>query len=161
MAYFDILSEHHKAIGLLIKRILSIQFRPCSSDCRNPLPGCLGNACATDKQLGQVIADDNFDFPNDMMQKIDAAYFAEDFFQNLKHNTWRSMVQLRPFGSESPLYMPIRWKRWICRAELFRRRNSRNFESDDLNADSNRDSIFQEHRLCYRNTRVEKIGLQN
>jgi hypothetical protein len=100
MAYFDIIAEHHQAIGLLIKEnLIGSSFAFVRPIAETLYRAAWVNACATKQQLEQIFVDDDFDFPKDMMEKIDTAYSTQDFFQNLKRLTWKSMCSYTHSGS--------------------------------------------------------------
>jgi Family of unknown function (DUF6988) len=100
MAYFDIISEHHKAIGLLIKEnLVGSSFALVRPIAETLYRAAWVNACATAQELERLFVDDNFHFPPDMIEKIDTAYSAGDFFKHLKHDTWKSMCGYTHSGS--------------------------------------------------------------
>ena len=99
MAYFDIISEHHEAISLLIKQnLIGSGFALVRPIAETLYRAAWVNACATIPQLARLVIDDKFDFPKDMIEKIDAAYSTQGFFQNLKRDTWKSMCSYAHSG---------------------------------------------------------------
>src|SRR5437763_799607 len=72
MAYFDIVLEHHHAICLLTEHNL---YGSASALLRSPVEALFralwANACATPAQMIQILRDDEFSFPRDMMASID------------------------------------------------------------------------------------------
>ncbi|TSA41239.1 MAG: hypothetical protein D4R57_00835 [Verrucomicrobiales bacterium] len=99
MAYFDIILEHHDAIGVLIERnLIGSSFalvRPLEETFYRAL---WVNVCATPSQISQLLRDDTFKFPTDMMEKIDTACATQDFFQELKRGGWSSMCSYAHSG---------------------------------------------------------------
>jgi hypothetical protein len=99
IAYFDIIIEHHDAIGVLIERnLIGSSFalvRPVEETFYRAL---WVNACATSAQISQLVKDDGFKFPADMMEKVDTAYATQDFFQELKRSGWSSMCSYTHSG---------------------------------------------------------------
>lgn len=80
MAYFDIISEHHAAIGLLIKEeLIGSSFVLVRPIMETLLRAAWANACATAQQQAQLLEDDDFRFPpiNALAEQIDAAYATE------------------------------------------------------------------------------------
>lgn len=99
MAYFDIISEHHQAISLLVKEnLIGSSFALVRPIAETLYRAAWVNACASPQQLKQIVSDDDFDFPKDMMQQIDAAYSTQSFFRNLKRDTWNSMCSYTHSG---------------------------------------------------------------
>lgn len=98
-AYFDTVIEHHAAIDLLIKANLSgsgfALLRPIAETLYR---AAWVNACATPQQLEQLVTDDKFEFPKDMIEKTDAAYGTGDFFKNMKKASWKSMCSYSHSG---------------------------------------------------------------
>lgn len=85
IAYFDIILEHHEAIGVLIeKNLVGSGFALVRPTTETFYRALWVNACATQAQLTQMREDDKFEFPKDMMEKIDAAYLTQGFFQGVK-----------------------------------------------------------------------------
>jgi hypothetical protein len=101
IAYFDIMLEHHDAIGVLIEgNLIGSSFalvRPFEETFYRAL---WVNACATPAQISQLLRDDQFKFPGTdiMTQKIDAAYATQNFFQELRRNAWSSMCSYAHSG---------------------------------------------------------------
>lgn len=99
MAYFDIILEHHEAIGVLIKNnLLGSGFALLRPAAETLFRALWVNACATPAEIRQVIADDTFKFPMDMIDRIDSAYSKEGFFRFFKRASWASMCSYAHSG---------------------------------------------------------------
>ncbi|MGO8838161.1 MAG: DUF6988 family protein [Limisphaerales bacterium] len=98
-AYFDTVIEHHAAIDLLIKNnLFGSGFALLRPIAETLYRAAWVNACATPQQLEQLVTDDKFEFPKDMMEKIDTAYATGDFFKNMKKVSWKSMCSYSHSG---------------------------------------------------------------
>jgi hypothetical protein len=98
-AYFDIVIEHHAAIELLIKEgLFGSAFALVRTVAETVYRAAWVNACASPQQLEQLVANDDFEFPKDMMEKTDVAYATEDFFKNIKKTSWKSMCSYAHSG---------------------------------------------------------------
>jgi hypothetical protein len=99
MAYFDIILEHYDAIGVLIERnLIGSSFALVRPAAETLFRALWVNASATTAQINQLLRDDEFEFPRDMMEKVDVAYATQDFFQRFKRTTWSSMCSYAHSG---------------------------------------------------------------
>lgn len=99
LAYFDIIIEHHEAIGVLIEKdLVGSGFALVRVVSETLYRALWVNACATSPQLDQLWKDDAFTFPRDTMARIDAAYLTKGTFQNVKMTSWKSMCSYAHSG---------------------------------------------------------------
>jgi hypothetical protein len=93
LAYHSIMAEHHNAIWLLIQNDLNGSAFALVRSLYEPLyrsHWIIG--CATTKQIDEVLkGKDIFPKMYEMVEKIDAAFEIDDFFQNIKKNSWGPM----------------------------------------------------------------------
>jgi hypothetical protein len=117
-AYFDIAIEHHSAIDLLIKESLfgsaCALVRPIAETVYR---AAWVNACASPQQLKQLVADDSFEFPTDMMERTDAVYATDGFFKTIKKTSWKSMCSythsgLLQISRRHVSSTPVEWRTW-------------------------------------------------
>lgn len=93
IAYHSIMEEHHSAILLLIDNNLNgSAFALLRSVYELLYRAHWIVGCATTKQINEMLKGKNI-FPkmNEMVVKIDTAFKIDDFFQNIKKNSWGPM----------------------------------------------------------------------
>jgi hypothetical protein len=99
MAYFDIILEHHHSIAVLIEHNHAgsafALVRPSADTLFRAL---WVNACATPAQISEILRNDAFAFPRDMMASIDTAYATQSFFQSFKRASWAAMCSYTHSG---------------------------------------------------------------
>jgi hypothetical protein len=98
-AYVDITREHHAAIDSLIaQEHFGSAFSLLRSIAETLYRAAWVCACATKAQLEEIVNDDSFEFPKDMMKAVDQAFGSDDFFQNIKRLSWKSMCSYAHSG---------------------------------------------------------------
>ena len=101
MAYLDIALEHHEAIQLLIKsQLYGSGFALTRSLFDAVFRALWINACATDKQIEDVVNRDDAKFPcmGQMVATIDQRYSTDKFFTSIKKGSWTAMCSYTHSG---------------------------------------------------------------
>ena len=91
-AYLDISLEHQEALLLLIRSKLYgsavVLVRPIFDTLCRALWVC---RCASTKEIEEMLLNDNFEFPKNMITVIDQQYTGDKFYSRIKEEAWGTM----------------------------------------------------------------------
>jgi hypothetical protein len=98
-AYVDIVLEHHAAIDLLITNgHFGSAFSLLRAISETLYRAAWISGCASEQQLTEIVTSDSFEFPKDMMKAADKAFGSENFFQDMKRSSWKSLCSYAHSG---------------------------------------------------------------